>query len=174
MAQAQPYDVIRGLEGGVELRHYPAHTLISIDVRGDFDSAGNLGFGPLVQYISGLNSARQKIAMTSPVVQAPHDSQEHTVSFVLPEGSTPEGAPIPTDARVRVAQQPARDVAALRFSGSWKQARVMEKTQHLLDVLHRQGVTTSGDVFYGRFDPPGVPPFLRHNEALVPVGKLRG
>jgi len=46
MAQAQPYDVIRGLEGGVELRHYPAHTLISIDVRGDFDSAGNLGFGP--------------------------------------------------------------------------------------------------------------------------------
>jgi hypothetical protein len=50
----------------------------------------------------------------------------------------------------------------------------MEKTQHLLDVLHRQGVTTSGDVFYGRFDPPGVPPFLRHNEALVPVEKLRG
>jgi hypothetical protein len=172
MVRSQPYGVIRSLKEGVELRHYPAHTLISIEVRGDFDSAGSAAFGTLVQYISGLNSARQKIAMTSPVVQAPHDSQEHTISFVLPEGTTPEDAPIPSDARVSVVEQPARDVAALRFSGSWKHARVREKTQHLLDVLTRQGVTTAGDVFYGRFDPPGVPPLLRHNEALVPITQL--
>jgi len=126
MAKAQPYDVLTTLSEGVELRHYPRHTLISVEVEGDFESAGNRAFRPLVSYISGSNSRGDRLAMTSPVVQAPHQSS-HTMSFVLPEGISAQEAPLPADANVTVHEVAPREVAALRFSGSWKQRRAEDK-----------------------------------------------
>ena len=171
MTKAQPFEVLSTLAGGIELRHYPAHTVISVDVSADFESAGGIAFGPLVSYISGANTTGQKMAMTAPVVQAPH-ADSHTISFVLPEGTDPHAAPLPVDGRVSVGQVAPREVAALRFSGSWRKDRVMQKTQLLLEGLATQGIKVSGDVFYGRFDSPAVPGFLRHNEALVEVANL--
>ena len=86
MTKAQPFEVLSTLAGGIELRHYPAHTVISVEVSADFESAGSIAFGPLVSYISGANTTGQKMAMTAPVVQAPH-ADSHTISFVLPEGT---------------------------------------------------------------------------------------
>lgn len=166
MAKAQPYQVLGVLPDGIELRHYPAHTLISVDVAADFESAGNVAFGPLVRYISGSNTRGSRMAMTSPVVQVPHQDS-HTVSFVLPEGTDAATAPLPVDGRVSVRQVAPREVAALRFSGSWKKARAEGKAEALRQALAERGIATSGGVFYGRFDPPSTPGFLRHNEVLV-------
>ena len=171
MAKAQPYDVLNTLSEGVEIRHYPRHTLISVEVEGDFESAGNRAFRPLVSYISGSNSRGDRLAMTSPVVQAPHQSS-HTMSFGLPEGVSAQEAPIPADANVTVHEVAPREVAALRFSGSWKQRRAEDKAALLLRVLADRNIPTVGEVFYGRFDPPTVPGFLRHNEALIEVANL--
>jgi len=48
MVQVQPYTVFEDLPGGVELRHYPAHKLVSVDVESSFSQAGEVGFQPLV------------------------------------------------------------------------------------------------------------------------------
>jgi len=88
MAKAQPFEVLSTLAGGIELRHYPAHTVISVEVNADFESAGSMAFGPLVSYISGANATGQKMAMTSPVVQAPH-ANSHTISFVCQKALIP-------------------------------------------------------------------------------------
>lgn len=171
MAKAQPYELLTTLSEGVEIRHYPRHTLISVEVNGDFESAGNRAFRPLVSYISGANSRGDRLAMTSPVVQAPHQSA-HTMSFVLPDGISANEAPLPVDGNVSVHEVAPREVAALRFSGSWKQSRAENNAALLLRVLRERNIHTVGEVFYGRFDPPSVPGFLRHNEALVELSNL--
>ena len=168
MVAIQPYTVTDTLTGGVEIRDYPAHTLISVEVAGDFDSVGTIGFGPLVRYISGANQDSRSLAMTSPVLQAPQ-STTHTISFVLPEGESLETAPLPSDSRVTVRAVPHQTVAALRFSGSWSEARALEKARSLVSALSEAGYHALGDVFYARYDPPWKPGIFRRNEALIVV-----
>lgn len=168
MVAIQPYTVTATLAGGTEIRDYPAHTLISVEVSGDFGSVGTIGFGPLVRYISGANSESRPLAMTSPVLQAPENTT-HTISFVLPEGETRESAPLPSDSRVRVREVPRRLVAALRFSGGWSENTALAKSSQLLAHLATDGYTPTGGVFYARYDPPWKPGIFRRNEALVDV-----
>ncbi len=169
MVERQPYELIRDLGDNVELRHYPSHRVVSVDVQGGFDHAGNLGFGPLVGYISGANDAGQKIAMTSPVVLEPTDEGSQTVSFVLPQKWWDQDLPEPTARGVRVESRPESTIAARRFRGLWREARVREQENILLDVLAREAITPAGAVFYARYDPPSVPGLFRRNEVLVPV-----
>jgi len=164
----QPYTVTATLAGGTEIRDYPAHTLISVEVSGDFGSVGTIGFGPLVRYISGANAQSRPLAMTSPVLQAPANTT-HTISFVLPEGETRASAPLPSDSRVTVREVPQRLVAALRFSGGWSEDKALAKSTQLLTHLTAGGYTPTGEVFYARYDPPWKPGLLRRNEALVGV-----
>jgi hypothetical protein len=164
----QSYTVTATLAGGTEIRDYPAHTLISVAVSGDFGSVGTIGFGPLVRYISGANSESRPLAMTSPVLQAPENTT-HTISFVLPEGETRESAPLPNDSRVTVREVPQRLVAALRFSGGWSEDKALAKSTQLLSDVASGGYTPTGGVFYARYDPPWKPGLLRRNEALVDV-----
>jgi hypothetical protein len=164
---SQPYTILEELSGGVEVRHYPAHTLISVDVAAPFQNAGNAGFRPLVSYISGANQSRQQIAMTTPVTHLPHSDASHTISFVLPEGMTPEDAPVPADARVRVVEKPDTTVAALRWRGGFDDRHARTAQSTLLASVQKAGRTPSGAVFFARYDPPMTPVFLRRNEALV-------
>lgn len=171
MVEKQPYRLIRSLGGGAELRHYPAHRVVSIDVRGGFDQAGNLGFGPLVGYISGANTASQKIAMTAPVVLEPDDTGQQTVSFVLPQSWWNSPAPTPSHPAVRIDDRPEVTVAALRFRGLWREQRVLEHTRVLREIVARAGLVESGAVLYARYDPPSMPGPLRRNEVMIPVAE---
>jgi hypothetical protein len=170
MTKIQPYTVLRSLGAGAELRNYPPHTIISCEVAGDFEGAGNRGFGPLVRYISGANATARQIAMTSPVLHAPVAAASHVISFVLPEGMSVEQAPLPADSRVEVHLVTARVVAALRFSGGWGHERALERAAALLQLVAREGLSPVGEVFFARYDPPWKPGLLRRNEALVVVG----
>jgi len=167
MVASQPYTILEELSGSVEVRHYPAHTLISVDVAGPFQNAGNAGFRPLVSYISGANQSRRQISMTTPVTHVPHSDASHTISFVLPEGMTPEDAPLPVDASVRIVDKPDSTVAALRWRGGFDDRGAHKAEQKLLASLHSAGRTTAGGVFFARYDPPMTPVFLRRNDALV-------
>ena len=167
MVASQPYTILEELSGSVEVRHYPAHTLISVDVAGPFQNAGNAGFRPLVSYISGANQSRRQISMTTPVTHVPHSDASHTISFVLPEGMTPEDAPLPVDASVRIVDKPDSTVAALRWRGGFDDRVAQKAEQKLLATLHSAGRTTASGVFFARYDPPMTPVFLRRNDALV-------
>lgn len=169
MTEQQPYSVV-DRHDGFEVRSYPAHMLVQVDVRGSLDAGAGAGFGPLFQYISGNNAARQNIAMTAPVLQEQRAGGTQTVSFVLPANMDPTRAPTPRDPRVRTAAMGPRQVAARRFAGGARTARFTEQGEKLLALVRAAGLEPVGEVYYARFDPPWKPGFLRHNEVLVEVG----
>jgi hypothetical protein len=173
MTEQQPYTVLRTFDA-CELRRYPAHVLVQVQVAGDFASAGSQGFGPLFRYISGNNTASARIPMTAPVLQAETAPATFTVSFVLPEGTDALSAPLPTDARVNTLPVPERVVAALRFGGSWNEKRFEAHGQQLREAVAAEGLETDGAVYFARYDAPWKPGFLKRNEALVAVRGAHG
>jgi len=168
MTEQQPYRVVEKFSD-FELRDYPDYTLIEFEVTGDFMSAGNAAFYPLVNYISGRNEAGQKMAMTAPVLQATRADVHHTVSFVLPSNMKPEEVPVPKDARVRVNHVAGHRAAVRSFGGSWKEARFMENADRLRAAVAAAGLLAEGNVYFARFDPPWKPGFLKKNEVLLRV-----
>ena len=168
MTQQQPYTVL-AQHKGFELRKYPAGIQIETTVGGDFISAGSLGFRPLVQYISGNNSARQSIAMTAPVIQESASASKHMIRFVLPEDMKPSDVPGANSSNVKVIQVPEHLAAAKRFSGSWNQEKFDLEGEKLISELLSSGLETVGSLYFARFDPPWKPGFLKRNEVLIRV-----
>ncbi|UKA76377.1 SOUL family heme-binding protein [Arthrobacter sp. FW306-07-I] len=70
MTEQQPYELVRRYPH-FELRRYPDYVVAEVTVTASFDRAGNAAFRYLFNYISGNNTARQKLAMTAPVLQEP-------------------------------------------------------------------------------------------------------
>lgn len=165
MTGIQPY-VVESEHDGFEVRGYPEHLLVEVDVGGDFFEAGKRGFRPLISYISGNNAGRSTIAMTAPVIQTPV-GERYTVSFVLPDDMDVASVPVPTGAGVRTRAVPAGRVAARRFSGGADEARFADNALSLVAAVVASGLATVGVPYFARYDAPSKPGFLRRNEALL-------
>lgn len=193
MTEQQPYNLVQRFPH-FELRRYPAHVVAEIRVSASFDRAGNAAFRHLFNYISGSNTARQKLAMTAPVLQeaktqgsgasqklamtAPvlqtgspgNDGHaEFVVAFVLPAGLTAETAPNPANQDVKIRAVPGSLAAALRFSGRGSEAAFNRRNTGLQAALTLAGLTAVGAPRFARFDPPFKPWFLRRNEVVQDV-----
>jgi len=168
MTQQQPYQVLSKHQG-YELRKYPAGVQIETTVGGDFVRAGNLGFGPLIRFISGNNKKGQSIAMTAPVIQESTGKNRHVVRFVLPEGMSACDVPASLDPSVKIIEVPEHTAAVKRFSGSWNQERFDREGETLVSDLLSSGLETVGSLYFARFDPPWKPGFLKRNEVLIRV-----
>lgn len=170
MTKTIPFEVT-GRVGEIEFRRYPPLVFASVDTSGD-DS----GFNLLFAYITGKNSAKNAIPMTSPVITAakipmtaPVVSDESTMSFVMPAGKTPEEVPEPLDSKVRIVPVPEREAAVITFKGKTREEEVKEVETRLLKGLRDAGIEPAGEVFLMRYNPPWTPGFLRHNEVGVEV-----
>lgn len=168
MTQQQQYRVIKRLDD-LEIREYEACVLMQVSISGDFMSAGSIAFRPLVNYISGSNQSRQKIAMTAPVIQESASAREHLVSFVLPAGMNPDEVPVPSDARVKMVAQPVHFAAARKFGGGWNEHRFQTEGEQLLNAVKAAGLAPIGAIYWARFDPPWKPGFLKRNEAIIKI-----
>jgi hypothetical protein len=168
MTEQMPYTVVAKRDG-YELRHYDPAILVQVTVTGDAQSAGSMGFGSLVRYISGDNEPGRKMAMTSPVLQESAHSSSHVVSFVLPVNVSVDDIPRPRDARVSTVAVPSRDMAARTYIGRWTQRKFEDNAEQLVADLARDGISAVGLPSWARYDPPWTPPFLRRNEVLVEV-----
>ena len=189
MTEHQPYELVRRY-AHFDLRRYPAYVVAEIQVKATFDRAGNAAFRHLFNYISGSNTARQKLAMTAPVIQELGPSQklamtapvlqsgplpgsdepaDFVVAFVLPAGLTTETAPVPANSDVKVRAIPGSLAAALRFSGSGSEAAFERHNTGLQAALVLAGLTAVGPPRFARFDPPFKPWFLRRNEVVQDV-----
>ena len=162
MTEQQRYTVI-SVHDGYEVRMYPAHIRAQVDAAGSFFQAGNRGFRPLIRYISASN-----ISMTAPVIQAPGETEQYTISFVMPAGATI--VPAPSDASVRTVEVLERRVAAREFGGGSNETRYQQNADALKAALARDGIAVEGPVYFARYDPPWKPGFLKRNEALVAIG----
>jgi hypothetical protein len=177
-----PYKPIE-TQGAFELREYAPYVVAETYVEGDFDSVGNEGFRRLVRYIGGDNRARASIAMTAPVEQssasqtiamtAPVEQAKSgdrwRVAFVLPASYTLENAPLPNDARVKLAEMPQRLMASVRYSGRWTEENYAKNLAALEAWIKQRGLVPAGEPVWARYNPPMMPWFLRRNEILIPV-----
>jgi len=191
MTEQQPYELVRRYPH-FELRRYPDYVVAEVSVTADFDRAGNAAFRHLFNYIAGSNTARQKLAMTAPVLQEAGPQKlamttpvlqsgplpgsgkpaEFSVAFVLPAGVTAETAPVPTDRKVKVRAVHGSLAAVLGFSGSGSASAFEKRNNGLQAALTLAGLTPVGPPRLARFDPPFKPWFLRHNEVVQDVLEL--
>lgn len=168
MAERQKFEVVERF-ADFELRHYSASLQIETRVTGDFLSAGNRGFRPLVGFISGENQTRQKIAMTAPVIQEPKEDATHLVRFVLPEGFSERSVPMPLSDRVKVISVHEHLAAVRVFGGSWNEFRFRHEGDLLMAAITREGLEPVGELYWSRFDPPWKPGFLKRNEVAIRI-----
>lgn len=170
MTESAPYTVT-GTLGKVELRKYPELVLASVEDPGD-DS----GFQHLFRYITGNNRAKDRIAMTAPVITgekvpmtSPVLSVTGSMSFVMPAGRTEADLPEPLDNRVRMVTIPSREVAVLQFRGRAGQNDVNKAASALVTAVEKAGIRTKGEIFLMRYNPPWTPGFFRRNEVAIEI-----
>ena len=167
MVETIKYESIREI-GKVEIRRYPKIVIAKVE---DPTNAFNL----LYRFIAGENRQQTKVKMTTPVVSqqiqmtSPVFSETGTMAFVMPAEYTLETTPEPLDKRVKIAEIPARFIAALCFSGGWSESHFEKETQELLNELAKEKIKTKGNVFTMLYNPPFIPGFLRRNEVAIEV-----
>jgi hypothetical protein len=166
-----------------EIRLYEPYIVAETFVQGEFSEVGNEGFRRLASYIFGNNRKDESIEMTAPVNQAPRSekismtapvSQEAEngqwrITFTMPAEYTLETLPIPLDDRVVLKQQPARLMAAIRYSGTWSKTRYQEMEARLMSVIDERGLKAVGEPVFARYNPPFTLWFLRRNEVLIQI-----
>jgi hypothetical protein len=186
MAIEEPGFRVLEQDGAFELREYAPHLLAETRVEADFERAGNIAFQRLFRYISGDNTAQQKIAMTAPVTQSSAstggekiamtapvaqqaDGAGYRVAFVVPAKYTLDSVPQPSDPTVQIRAVPAQLVAAWRYSGRWTTTNYQQHLAELRAAIAARGLKEAGEPILARYDPPFMPSFLRRNEVLIPV-----
>ena len=183
MTETPQYAVIRK-ENEIEIRHYPTYIQaeVTIDDK-QYRSAIEKGFSVLAGYIFGNNISKQKIEMTSPVQASQSEKiamttpvtisgeSRFTVAFIMPSAYTLETLPQPKDNRVRFKLIPDRSLAAIRFSGYFRQDTIEKNKQRLSRWLEEQGIETEGDFIVAGYNPPWVPGLLARNEVMIQIKK---
>jgi hypothetical protein len=186
MAIEEPGFAVLEHDGAFELRNYAPYLVAETRVEADFERAGNVAFRRLFGYISGDNTARQKIAMTAPVTQSRSagrgekiamtapvaqqaDGTGYRVAFIVPAKYTLDTVPQPSDPTVEIRAVPAQLVAAWRYSGRWTTANYRQHEAELRRAISARDLEATGEPVLARYNPPFMPSFLRRNEVLIPV-----
>jgi len=156
-------------DGAFELRDYPALTVAEVVRGGDRSAAIRAGFSPLARYIFARERPGEKIAMTAPVTQEPAAEGSWHVRFIMPHGYAPEDLPRPADQDIRLRRIEPQQMAAVRFNGSWDDARFRAQEERLRRWIAERGLEATSPPTYAYYDDPFTPGFLRRNEVLVGV-----
>jgi hypothetical protein len=181
MTETPKYSVIKK-QNEIEIRQYPAYIQAEVVIdEKQYQSAIEKGFNVLAGYIFGNNVSKQKIDMTTPVQASQSEiiamttpvtvtgESNFTVAFIMPSAYTLETLPQPKDSRVHFKLIPARSLAAIRFSGFFRQDTIQKNKQHLGRWLEEKGIDTDGDFIVAGYNPPWVPGFLGRNEVLIQI-----
>lgn len=175
------YTVTR-TDGPIELRHYAPRIMAEVTVTSDRSGAASRGFRVLAGYIFGSNEGGAKVAMTTPVTQAPSETIAMTtpvtqsgkdgtwsVQFMMPSSYTLQTLPKPKDDRIRFVPLPAQRQAVLTFSGVARDSALAKNETTLRDWVKAQGLTITAGPFYYFYDPPWTLPWNRRNEVAFSV-----
>lgn len=159
-----PYKTLRR-EGDFELRDYPALTLAETSLR---ESDGS--FMRLFHFIGGQNAAKQRIAMTTPVIMGGTGTNA-TMAFVMPASASESSIPQPTEPAVVIKTLPSGTFAVLRFSGRRNQANEANAVNRLAGWLAQEKLSPIESPLFAYFDPPWTPAFLCRNEVMFRLAK---
>jgi hypothetical protein len=107
------------------------------------------------------------IAMTAPVHMDMSETGS-TMSFVMPQGMTPDNLPKPNDPSVHISTSKPEYVAAIRFGGYATDEDIQKHAAKLEQLLQEQGIKHSGHFRFLGYNAPYQ--FLcRRNEVIVTV-----
>ena len=181
MTETPKYSVIKK-QNEIEIRNYPTYIQAEVAVdEKQYQSAIEKGFDVLAGYIFGNNVSKHKIDMTTPVQASQSEKiamttpvtvtgeSSFTVAFIMPSAYTLETLPQPKDSRIHFRLIPARSMAAIRFSGFFRQDTIQKNKQRLGEWLQEQSIETVGDFIVAGYNPPWVPGFLARNEVLIQI-----
>ena len=157
-----PYEVLKK-DGKFEIRSY--QDLITVAVEESSLVSGN-GFGSIFQYISGDNESKEKISMTTPVINELKEDGV-TTEFVMPGRYNASTLPKPKNQNLSVKKTESRTVLAITFNGSINEMRLGFYKKLLSDYAVKNNLTTTGIFRLARYNPPFMPSFLRRNELLI-------
>lgn len=176
MTEIQRYQVLKQYRA-FEVRSYPAHSLVTMEMSGDLARAGNSAFGYLASYIGGANQARQGIVMTAPVLERPiYDPESsnpaqspagYQVSFVMPAELADSHLPEPLSPQLRTERNSGGVFAVRRFSGVANQQHFFAQAEKLAQDLAAEGLGFKGGPVFARYNGPWTPGPLRRNEVLL-------
>lgn len=163
--ESAPYTVVE-TDGNIEVREYP--DLVVASTTAPFEARGNDGsFMRLFRYISGDNTASQKIAMTTPVFMAAGESE--TMEFVMPQEVATAGAPDPSSDEVSIRTRQGGRFAVIRFSGVMDVKKADAQEQQLRTWIESRGLEAEGSSERAGYNAPFTPGFLRRNEVLIRI-----
>ena len=165
-------------EDGLEIRDYAPAIVVETQVSASRRDAAGEAFRSLFKYISGNNTARLEIPMTSPVAQTPVGkgpddvSDRWAIRFFLPKNLSDENIPQPLQKDVNIVTLAAQRFASVSFKGTQNDKKVGKYSTQLREFIAQKGYGVTGEPVYAFYDPPFVPWFLRDNEILLPIQKV--
>ena len=168
----------------LEVREYEPSIVAEVIVNDNFEDASGGAFRKLFKYISGDNTGRSKIEMTSPVSQKAEPEkiamtspvgqrkaeQGWAVSFMMPATYTMETIPVPDDPEVVLREIPAYRAATIRYSGRWTEKSYKKHLDLLQAWIASESFEVMGEPVWARYNAPFTPWFARRNEILIPIG----
>ncbi len=182
-SEEQPSYKIITKDQDKEIRLYDSYIVAKTTITGSFQDAQSEGFRILAGYIFGKNKTKQKISMTAPVVQksenekismtapviiSPNQNKSWTMTFSMPSHFTLETLPVPNDPRISFEKIDNKFVAAITFSGFWRETKNAQKSQQLKDWMKgQQDFELISEGMFAGYNPPWTLPFLRRNEMLI-------
>lgn len=179
--ESPAYTVTKTLGDNIEIRNYSPLLTAEVRVDGEREKAVNEGFKILAGYIFGDNETKQKVAMTSPVVQKPASEKvamtspvvqtadkddSWIVAFVMPEKFTKKTLPDAKNDRIRFVQTPARIKAVMQFSGFATTSKIKKMQDTLRATLKKENITPRGEAGIAYYDDPFTLPWNRRNEVF--------
>ena len=148
-----------------EIRSYETtlFTSVKLSTKG-YKNSSSKGFSILAGYIFGNNERKEKIAMTSPVSMSLEDST--TMMFMVPKKLKKDMLPKPNQTGIEFKQEPAKTLAAIRFSGWANDTKIEKYKQHLKAALDAEGIKYTNQFYFFGYNAP-FEILNRKNEILV-------
>ncbi len=183
---AEPAHTAQKFDAGIEVRDYAPMIAAEVEVSGERKEAISKGFRLIADYIFGNNEPKEKIAMTTPVIQQADakkagekiamttpviqqaDGGSWKVQFIMPAEYTLETLPKPVNPAVKIKQIAGKKMAVIRFSGATgDDAKMAAKRAELEAYVKANNLKTTGEPVMAFYDPPWTLPFFRRNEIML-------
>ena len=162
--ETYPY-VVKKKYQQVEIRSYETtlFTSVRLSTKG-YKNSSSKGFSILAGYIFGNNERNEKISMTSPVSMSLEDSM--TMMFMVPKKFKKDMLPKPNQTGIEFKQEPAKTLAAIRFSGWANDTKIEKYKQDLKAALDAEGIKYTNQFYFFGYNAP-YEVFNRKNEVIV-------
>jgi hypothetical protein len=162
--ETYPY-VVKKKYDRFEIRSYEATLFTSVKLsKKGYKNASSQGFSILAGYIFGNNERNEKISMTSPVSMSLEDTM--TMMFMVPKKLTKETLPKPGQSAIEFKEEPAKKLAAIRFSGWANDTKLAQYKKELKAALDKEGIKYTNKFYFFGYNAP-YEVFNRKNEVLV-------